>query len=289
MIQLADQHTRPFVRQIWKTVFDDSDAYMDLFFCYKYQDENTLVALEEGVVVASLQMLPYEITFWGCKIPFYYLAGLSTLPPYRGRGLMSQLILASHLLMRERQIPLSILVPAEEKLFAYYERFGYAQTFRKKERGLQLSLKDIWEKAVDEKHAYELFDSMYNRRNFCVQKNFSDFRTIIRQEIQEGFPPKENLSGMARVLDAPYLLDIYAKANPTNGFLMEVKDSLFGMERILIDKGSARPYFGDNNTDIFADERLLARLLFGFDTHMLNPPFDLLFPEQCPVMDYMLE
>jgi predicted acetyltransferase len=290
MIQFANPHTRPAVRNIWKEVFGDDDVYMDLYFAEKYEDENTLVAVEDNnKVVASLQMLPYEITFYGSKIPFYYLAGLSTLPDYRGRGLMAQLILKSHELMLQRHIPLSILVPAERSLFAYYARFGYAQTFRKNYIGFEFSVKEIWKNSRDENEAYQIFDKTYNQHDFCVQKSFSDFKTIIQQENNEDFQPKLNLSGLARIIDPELLLHLYAKKHPENKFLVELQDIQFGRKLISVENGSSKLIYGNFPPDFKVDEKLLVQLLFGFRTHFMTDPFRSLFPNHNPIMNYMLE
>ena len=65
MIRFADKTTRPQVQEMWKTVFGDPDDYMDVYFRHKYRDENSLVYIEEGKVVSSLQMLPYQFSFCG--------------------------------------------------------------------------------------------------------------------------------------------------------------------------------------------------------------------------------
>lgn len=289
MIQLADKKTRPFVRNIWKEVFEDDDVYMDLFFDEKYADENSLVALDGNRVVASLQMLPYEITFYGTKIPFYYLAGLSTLPDCRKQGWMAQLILKSHELMQQRGIPLSILIPAETSLCKYYAKFGYTQTFRESDIDFEFTVKEIWRNARDEAEAYEVFDKIYNQHDFCVQKSPSDFRAIIRNEINEGFDRKSNLDGLARIIDPLWLLGLYAAKNTGMSFTLQLTDIQFGEKRIAVENGSAKLVEGNSLPDLCADEKLLASLLFGFDTHLAAEPFRSLFPPQHPIMNYMLE
>lgn len=96
MIQFANEHTMPLVRLMWKTCFGDADDFLDILFKYKYRNENTLIYFDGDKAVASLQMLPYTMTFYGEEIPFAYLAGLCTLPEYRRRGYMDQLIHRAH-------------------------------------------------------------------------------------------------------------------------------------------------------------------------------------------------
>ena len=57
MIQFADDLTKQAVRDMWKEVFGDSDDYMDIYFKHKYQNENTLIYIEDNKPVASLQLL----------------------------------------------------------------------------------------------------------------------------------------------------------------------------------------------------------------------------------------
>ena len=86
MIQFAGDTTEQQVWDMWKTVFGDSDDYMQLYFKYKYRNENTLIYIEDDKAVSSLQMLSYKFTFCGEVIPVQYLSGVCTLPEYRGKG-----------------------------------------------------------------------------------------------------------------------------------------------------------------------------------------------------------
>ena len=197
MITFANEHTRPAVRRMWKTCFDDSDAFIDLYFSEKYKDENTLVYIEDNQVIASLQMLPYSFTFYGECIPIYYFSGGCTLPEFRNRGFMEKLFNASFEVMRERKIPLSILIPSNENLYQYYEKFGYEKVFEKDDA--EIPLKEIWEKSNgDLDVAYQAFKQFFKDKNFCIQKTKADFQVIIKDAELDGFPPKTNLSGMAR-------------------------------------------------------------------------------------------
>ena len=199
MITFASENTRPAIRRMWKTCFNDSEAFMDLYFSEKYRDENTLVYIENNQAVASLQMLPYSFTFYGEMIPVAYISGACTLPGFRHRGYMSQLLLASFEVMKQRNIPLSILIPADENLCKYYEKFGYEKVFEKDDE--EIPLKEIWEKSnSDLDLAYQEFNQLFKDKDFCIQKTKADFQTIIKDAELDGFPPKTNLSGMARVI-----------------------------------------------------------------------------------------
>jgi GNAT superfamily N-acetyltransferase len=244
---------------MWKVCFGDTDEFLDILFKYKYKNENTLICFEGDKAVASLQMLPYVITFYGEEIPFAYLAGLCTLPEYRKRGYMGRLIHKAHEVIEERGIPLSILVPAERRLYGFYEKYGYEKVFEKGDMPLY-PLKKILDAHPDIGDAYRTYDGLFRNKDLCVQKTFTDFKAIVEEQIMDGFPEKYDIAGMARIMNAEFLVGLYAKRNPRAGANPEVKDI-----------------------------RFLCRLLFGYRTNELDEPYRSLFPPHQPVMNRMLE
>lgn len=280
MIKFATENIRPFVRNMWKECFDDNDEFLDLHFTYKYKNENTLVYLDKGKSVASLQMFPYFIRFYNKKIPFYYLAGLCTLPEYRKKGYMAELIHASHRVMAQRAIPLSILVPAEEWLFGFYEKYGYQQVFNG--NNTEVPIKKILNSSPDVETAYQIFDKQIQNKDFYVQKDFEDFKIIVDEYKMDGCPTKYNLSAMACIIDDDYLLDIYnsQRSYPNSPQIIKEK-------KIFPTAYNIR----QPNEDILmvSDKHLLCRLLFGYKISELEAPFPSIFMEHNPVMNLMLE
>lgn len=281
MIQFANKDTATVVRSMWKTCFDDNDEYMDLYFSRQYKNENTLIYWVDNVAVASLQMIPYSIRFYGEVIPFYYLAGLCTLPEYRNKGYMGQLIYRSFAVMQERNIPLSILVPAEEWLFGYYEKYGFETTFDK-------SKNDIGFKAFLDKHqsncsdAYRAFDKEYQQRDFCVLKSEYDFETIIQEYIMDNKPLKYNLRGMSYITDPLFMLGLYAKKNQEKNFTIKTENQTYEISNGCVKLNTSKP-------DIEVSINMLARLLFGYHTTELSNEYSSLFEEHSPVLNLMLE
>lgn len=282
MIQFADKTTLGEVRQMWKTCFGDTDEYIDLYFTQKYKDENTLIYIVDDIPVASLQMLPYTITFYGKEISFYYLMGLCTLPEYRERGYMAELINKSHEVMKDRDIPLSILVPAEDWLFGFYKKFGYEQVFEKSSQPIP-SLKLLLEKYPDIEDAYSFFKSQYESMDFCVQKNFIDFETIVEEYKMDGCPDKYNLSAMARIINVEYLVSLYAKANDFKSFIFKIDTDRYKVAKGEREKTNAQAALFD------IDIKFLCRLLFGYKISELDEKYKALFVEHHPIINLMLE
>lgn len=287
MIKFANQQSKPLVRSMWKTVFEDEDQYIDLIFSKKYRDENTLIYFVGKEAVASLQMIPYKINFWGEPIDFYYLSGLCTLPDHRNKGYMHELILRSFEVMGERNIPLSILVPAEEWLFGYYERYGFATTFPSGDKPLDLDW--LAEQSIDNNEKFIRFDSLYQNNDFTVLKTEADFDVILDDLALENFPQKYNLKGMSRVIDVLFCLRLYAQKNKNHQFAIRVNDDVLkSHQNYFIEQGSVE-VVEDGCADLEIDVKLLTSLLFGYKTAELGTPFNSFSPEQTPRMNLMLE
>ncbi|MFV0536581.1 MAG: GNAT family N-acetyltransferase [Dysgonomonas sp.] len=281
MIRFSNEHIEPLIRQMWKVCFEDTEAFINLIFTQKYRPENTLVYFENDMAVASLQMHPYTISFYGEEIPFAYLAGLCTLPEYRNKGYMAQLINKAHQILEDRNIPLAILIPAEDWLFRFYEKFDYEQVFDKSEEPIY-SLNKILAENPDLESAYSSFDSLYRHKDFCVQKSFEDFKTIVEEYKNDKFPEKYNLAGMARTIDNSYLLKLFAIKNPSLSIRIKTEGQAY-----LIDKGTIGETQEDSDIEI--NRRMLCRLLFGYKTNELDKPLQTIFAEHHSVMNLMLE
>jgi predicted acetyltransferase len=291
MIQFADEQTAPLIRQMWKTCFDDTDEFIDILFGYKYKNENTLIYFEGKKAVASLQMLSYTINFYRQEIPFAYLAGLCTLPEYRKRGYMAQLICEAHKVLSKRNIPLAILIPAEKQLYHFYEKYGYEQVF---DNGKEpILLKQILDSYPNNIHnAYPAFDKLFRFRDFCVQKSEKDLEAIAKDYRLDGYPEKKNLAGMACIIDTWTLLNLYAKDNLSKKFRIKVTGNPFNVEPqfYIVNQGNVDIILEtDAPFDIETDMRLLCRLLFGYKTKELEKKYQLFFDEHQPVMNLMLE
>lgn len=285
MIQFASEHTEPLVRRMWKICFGDTDEFIDLFFSRQYKHGNTLIYFEGDEAVASLQMIPYTITFYGAEIPFVYLAGLCTLPEHRNKGYMGMLIKESHKILKERGVSLAILVPAEDWLFGFYEKYGYEKVFDRSEEPI-CSLSKLLQESPDLETAYAKFDNMFRNKDFCVQKSFQDFETIVEEYINDGSPEKHDLAGMACIIDEEALLKLYALKNEHVRVCMRVikgdEDMIYTVDSGIVKRGS-------DYVDLELDIRTLCKLLFGYRTDLLEEPLKSLFPLHHPVMNLMLE
>lgn len=281
MIRLATDKDKPILVEMWKICFWDTDEYIDLIFSNKYKNKNTLIYFQENKAVACLQMQPYSIRMYSEVIPFYYLVGLCTLPEYRNKGYMGKLINEAFEVMKSRDVPLSILVPAEDWLYGYYEKFGFIQTFEKGVNPVNLkSIVQEYPYNLDE--AFNVFDAQYQQKDFTVLKTERDFRIIVKEYIADGMPTKYNLGGMASIIDIPYFLRLYARS-PQKDFIIKINSSYYQISNKNAVEISVTDY------DLEVNEKLFTRLLFGYKTEELNSTFSQYFNKHNPILNLMLE
>ncbi|MDR1357385.1 MAG: GNAT family N-acetyltransferase [Tannerellaceae bacterium] len=197
------------VKRLWQTVFEDSSEFVRFYFEQVYKDENTLVIEKDGQVVSALQMLPYTMTFYGEEIPVAYISGASTLPSERGKGLMKQLLNEAVLVMEKRNIALSILIPAGEKLFGYYRSQGYETVFRYSTVAYRISSETtapsgirVYMESAADVATYSYFDRILHKRRMTVQHSYENFNLILKDmEIDRGefYVARDTLNGNSPV------------------------------------------------------------------------------------------
>lgn len=291
MIQFAEDTTRQDVWDMWKRCFHDPDDYMELYFRHKYRHENTLLYVDEGRAVASLQMLHYDFTFCGAEIPVIYLSGVCTLPEARRKGYSRQLLLRSFEEAQNRDVPLILLVPQETWLLQFYGQYGFAQTFDPGTEPLPSLQKLIDDNPGDLPAAFRAFSNRYRRQDMTIQKSFDDFKAMTEEAALYDFPPKKNLTGMARVIDAERLLSLFAGHYVQASFSVVVQDPLLTENNGSFTVAGGKVVRGGTPVSPTFNAAIdeLAPLLLGYHTSGMPEPLRAIFPEKKTQMHFMLE
>jgi predicted acetyltransferase len=187
------------LKSLWKSLFGDTEAFISLFFHEVVCEENIRVLEEKGRILSALYMLPYPFRIWNQEVTASYISGAGTLPEAQGRGLMRRLLIDSFKEMERRQIPLSILIPAEPWLYGFYEKSGYAtvfaynqQVYPPKEQRLgedalvveKYSISDLGDSFLQKREdlmgaCFSYFDQRLRERNACILHFYANFRTIV--------------------------------------------------------------------------------------------------------------
>jgi len=117
------------LKNIWKICFDDDEAYPDLYFSQYYRPENTLTHAADGKTVAMTTLLPATVITGFGNLKARYVYAVATLPDYRGQGFSRLLAAQADERMRAEGCALALVVPASERLFAYYAQQGFTVAF----------------------------------------------------------------------------------------------------------------------------------------------------------------
>lgn len=175
------------VMNLWRICFKDTEEFIRFYFDRKYSDRNTLVSVKEGRVVSTLQMLPYPMTWHGAPVSTSYISGACTLPAARSKGLMRKLLAEAFIILKNRKIAFSTLIPQEPWLYEYYSRSGYAPVLACKPENYYLPVRNDNAAIIcperEELHKmpglYEWFNEQMRQRSDCIQHTKEDFETII--------------------------------------------------------------------------------------------------------------
>lgn len=129
-VRTAKVEEKEQVKYLWEYCFFEEESYLQWVFGERYAAENTVVASERGTVVGALQLVPCALRVRESVQPCYYIAGVSVLPQYRGRGTAYAMMEFAERVAAQRGISLLLLVPSVD---GYYERFGYVNCAAKEE------------------------------------------------------------------------------------------------------------------------------------------------------------
>jgi ribosomal protein S18 acetylase RimI-like enzyme len=115
--------------RLYKRTFGDSDDYVRLFFERRFVADQAMVAIYNGNIASMLFALPIDIVSGSRVYSARYIYAVATDPDYRLLGLSSMLLEKTHQELSDNKVELSLLVPASQSLFSYYERRGYKTQF----------------------------------------------------------------------------------------------------------------------------------------------------------------
>lgn len=122
------------IKEIWQRCFAGEEIYTEHYFRHRFSPEHIAVLLQEGRIVSILTMIPVWLSApGGSKEEGSMFYGIATDPAEQGKGYAGQLINYANQLLTERGSGFSVLVPAAEDLFGFYEKLGYRADFFLKE------------------------------------------------------------------------------------------------------------------------------------------------------------
>lgn len=203
---LADFEDQSRIRQetmeLWRDTFGDPEEFVNLYFSRVYKSEYNVCCQLGGRVVAALQTLPYKMLYHGREVNTAYVSGVSVTESLRGQDIGNNLMRQAHFRLYYKDTVFAALIPAEEWLYRWYSKCGYAQV-------ITCTPAPADPRAV----SFAEFDGIQRTRN-CVLLHDEDGYDVIREDIRlagEAYRPQsDDIPAMLRVVDAKKALALYA-------------------------------------------------------------------------------
>ena len=209
----VEECKRRGVRHLMKTVFNDRDEALDIFFTCVYNADGNYCRSHEGQVVSAAQALPYSLRYHGQQAEAVYLYAVGTLAEFRGQRLMSELFrnMDRNLLCRGKVF--STLLIEQEGLQEMYEKLGYAQ----------VGTAPLQDENVVE-NGFEAYDHWQQSRP-CVllqdRRNWETLQTYSHFD-KSYYLVKPHYKGMVRIINVREALRLYAAAHPDLSLALHV-------------------------------------------------------------------
>lgn len=163
----------PLLKKLWLDCFEEKSEAVDLFFNRCLDFTSIYTASIENKPVAMLYLV--HSTLNGKKA--HYLCCAATSLDYRNLGIMGRLIEYAMSDSRKNGDVYSLLFPANERLYGYYERFGYKPlcTARKavftREELIRFAENNQSKRTSVNSYNYEELQRLCLKDNFLLQNN----------------------------------------------------------------------------------------------------------------------
>lgn len=116
-------------KDIYRLVFKDPAPWCEWFFSRIDEDDIFIIKDGCGRAAATLLMEDYAFRYSSAELRSGYVSCVATRPECRSRGFASELMRQSLQEAKRRGYAFCELIPADEHLFFFYRRFGYAKVF----------------------------------------------------------------------------------------------------------------------------------------------------------------
>ncbi|MDD6572502.1 MAG: GNAT family N-acetyltransferase [Thermoflexaceae bacterium] len=152
MISFAGKEDVSALKKLWKEAFSE-EAFAGIFYdmiFYSGMSEEVKILVDrqvnngkesESEIISMLHYIPCCYENGNTKCNGAYLYALATDRRYRGRGIMGEMIEYAKQMADEQKKDFLYLIPAEDSLYGYYEKFGFETLYTgKRQEDLFLSI-----------------------------------------------------------------------------------------------------------------------------------------------------
>lgn len=122
MYTLAQNSDKDKIKALWAYAFNEQEPFLSNYFDNFWKAENALIIKNDNTLMASLQMISYDISVRNIIFPSSYIVGVCVSPEFRGQKLSYELMKKCLLYQKEKGQALSLLIPFS---YEFYKKLGY--------------------------------------------------------------------------------------------------------------------------------------------------------------------
>jgi len=124
-VELAQQHFREPLLELWQEAFGETRAAAEPFLAENFPGGKTWCLTDGGRPVTMASTIPQQMAVNGASLPILYVYAVATCKTHRGQGLASRLLRELADQAREAGISALLLVPAGPHLLPFYAGLGF--------------------------------------------------------------------------------------------------------------------------------------------------------------------
>ena len=129
MVEFAKWGMRRRLADLWQASFGDPRRCPLFLLNNSFFPRNCLVYRVGDEIAAAVYLLPASVLAGREDLQAHYVYAAATLPRFRSRGYMSSLLAYAAIAGADRGDRFSAVLPADEGLYRFYEKFGYRPFF----------------------------------------------------------------------------------------------------------------------------------------------------------------
>ena len=185
MLLISKDNDKKDILNMYNAIFSGEEDFAERFFDIVWKKEYCLSLSENDKTVSAVNVLPFTLTDGEKEFSAGYIYAAMTLPEYRKKGLMEQLLEKSFTSGQD----FSILIVQNDSLFNYYSRFGY------------LPICTVGEKSVEVKETTDFTVRLANA------SDYDDVLSIYRKSVKSYLAvsrDKDEIERISKVYDLPF-------------------------------------------------------------------------------------
>lgn len=166
--------------KIFRDSFKVNTEWTDWFLKKVLKPDDVLTIENDGQTTSISLLSPYKMEFHGASVPVCYINSFATARKYRGQGFGTRLMHKVLQTAAERGDDFAVLIPANRRLYFFYDEFGFSTVFYiDEQRYTSLHEFDCADGYAEAEPSWEMFKELEALRSGAVIHSRTDFENIL--------------------------------------------------------------------------------------------------------------